>query len=155
MSWTPERVDELRRLTELNMSAAQIAVQLECSRSAVTAKWQRLGIRGDHAAACARHNRSEQRRRRLAQKKRPAPTLVAPPVQMTVPFDGGGVALVDLQTGQCRWIDDVQEPWLYCGQPSGPDTYCQHHKKMACGGLPVKRKPGERTLAKKLNWGHR
>ncbi|WP_298106328.1 GcrA family cell cycle regulator [Bradyrhizobium sp.] len=43
--WTPDNVELLKKLWGYGHSTGQIAARLECSRSAVCAKLQRLGLR--------------------------------------------------------------------------------------------------------------
>lgn len=43
--WTDKNVELLKKLWGYGHSAAQIAARLECSRSAVCAKVQRLGLK--------------------------------------------------------------------------------------------------------------
>lgn len=46
--WNSENIELLKRLWSRGQSAGQIAERLDCSRSAVTAKLQRLGLRRAH-----------------------------------------------------------------------------------------------------------
>lgn len=46
--WTPDKIETLKNLWTAGHSAGQIAGQIGCSRSAVCAKLQRMGLKRGH-----------------------------------------------------------------------------------------------------------
>lgn len=54
MEWTPAAVKQLTTLWRVGHSAGQIAAKLNCSRSAVCAKLQRLGLKRGHKPPTAK-----------------------------------------------------------------------------------------------------
>lgn len=152
MSWTSERIEELRRLWADGMSASQIATSLGgVSRNAVIGKVHRLGLSGRVKAPQARAGRQ---RAAVAPGRRTAaigPTgrvmaagalavkvteepEIAPLLEaQIVPFNGG-VALMDLSASACRWPvgDPSDAAFAFCGArtPQG-ETYCRAHGELA------------------------
>lgn len=150
MSWTDERIDELRRLWAEGLSASQIANELGgVTRNAVIGKIHRMGLSGrvkaqkPRAAAAPRRTPSRQAAVRPAapaqprvmavgsaavkvvERDIPAPALEAAPepvaVAEIVPF-GGGVSLLELTPTSCRWpVGDPSDGDLkFCGAQCAP-----------------------------------
>lgn len=46
-------------------------------------------------------------------------------------YDGGGVPLLELEPGACRW---PTEPGLFCGERAVRGSYCARHGKRAYVG---------------------
>jgi GcrA cell cycle regulator len=54
MNWNPKNIELLKNLWMAGHSAGQIAVQLDCSRSAVSGKVTRLGLKRGHNTPTAK-----------------------------------------------------------------------------------------------------
>ena len=79
MSWTDERIDQLKRLWESGMTASQIAEELGgVSRNAVIGKAHRLGLQARPSPV--RANDAGTVPAPEAERPAPAPAAVAPPV---------------------------------------------------------------------------
>jgi GcrA cell cycle regulator len=152
MSWTDERVDQLKKLWLDGLSASQIAQELGgVTRNAVIGKVHRLGLSG--RAKSASHTA-------MARQKRPARTnfnqkparpvqrqLVNGQMKLVVTAERAPVvedmstapvplklALTDLTERTCKWpIGDPQvEDFHFCGHDSREGTpYCGFHSKLA------------------------
>lgn len=149
MSWTDERIDELRRLWAEGLSASQIANSLGgVTRNAVIGKIHRLGLSGRvktraparrtaPAAATVRPQPQPAVRAMaagaLAVKvvEREAPAVV---MQAEVVPLHGGVDLMELSAATCRWPvgDPAQDGFRFCGARVGAaETYCKAHAEVA------------------------
>lgn len=157
MSWTDERIEELRKLWADGLSASQIANTLGgVSRNAVIGKIHRLGLSGRVKAA-----RASARRPAAAPASAPAPrpkqvtqprvmavgsTVVKvvereqfqpapePVVAAAIVSLHEGVTLIDLKHSSCRWPvgDPSSDEFRYCGAHTGAgDTYCAAHADIA------------------------
>ena len=132
--WTGEIIDEMRRLTALGRSAAQIGLEIGTSRNSVIGKWSRLGIKVPKSVRInvltpeerkARHtieqrnyykNRREKERRHLL-------ALVADPAAV-VPLN---IAFIDLKETHCRFPYGDHD-FFFCGHPKMRDSpYCESH----------------------------
>ncbi|MEM7694924.1 MAG: GcrA family cell cycle regulator [Pseudomonadota bacterium] len=145
MSWTDERIDELRKLWAEGLSASQIATSLGgVSRNAVIGKIHRLGLSG--------RVKTPRAPRRPAPRATPAaPRVMAvgstvvkvveremiepeplPPADV-VPLHPA-VSLLDLGRETCRWPvgDPSDENFGFCGAACAPgETYCKAHAALA------------------------
>jgi GcrA cell cycle regulator len=151
MSWTDERVDQLRRLWAEGLSASQIAGVLgNVTRNAVIGKVHRLGLAGrtkvpgqsnvTRPRRTVRENHTAQRVLHTGQRnpvnlpartngvanERAATDLVAPKPLM--------LALTQLSESTCKWPigDPATDEFHFCGngaQHSGP--YCAYHARLA------------------------
>lgn len=154
MSWTDERVEQLRKLWADGLSASQIAQELGgVTRNAVIGKVHRLGLSGrakstSHTAA-ARPKRvartafqpktARPTQRTLtnaalvvsAEPEAPAPQPARDPLVAPVPLR---LELTELNERTCKWPigDPTEEDFHFCGHGSkegGP--YCAYHAKLA------------------------
>lgn len=113
MSWTDERVEQLRELWGAGKSASEIADILgNVSRNAVIGKAHRLGLSG-----------------------RPSPIKAKPGGKAKAPAkEPQGATILSLTERMCRWpIGDPKEPdFRFCGKPSSPGVpYCAEHAAVA------------------------
>jgi GcrA cell cycle regulator len=151
MSWTDERVQQLKKLWSDGLSASQIAAELgSVTRNAVIGKVHRLGLSGraktsnQSPSRVKRHARSGGYSIRGARKAQRAlvntgmkingyapaaeliEDLVAPePLKLT---------LVQLTERTCKWPigDPATEEFHFCGndaEENGP--YCNYHSRLA------------------------
>jgi GcrA cell cycle regulator len=101
--WTPELIDELKRLRRCGRTFGQIARRLGVSRNAAIGAARRLGL----VAA-------------------PRSRIVA--ASMEEPTALGGACEI-LGPGVCHWIaGDVGGAWRMCGRKAVPGkSWCEHH----------------------------
>lgn len=116
--WTPENVEELKRMRAEGMSAGAIAKAFGLSgRNAVSGKLHRLGlIKGPNVS---------RRVPPMAFAEEPDLLLVEePPV-----FYAGPVPLLDLRSHHCRFpMWESERGGLYCGKAKSDDyPYCEEH----------------------------
>ncbi len=117
MTWTPERVAELKRLWATGATTSEIGRMLNITKNAVVGKSHRLGLPG----------RPSPIKREIAKappSPTPPPTMVKTPPPAVVEYDGP----------PCQW--PFGEPgtadFHFCGAPAIPDRpYCDKHCKLA------------------------
>jgi GcrA cell cycle regulator len=147
-TWSPERVEELKRCFEAGLSCGQIARAIGVTRNAVIGKVSRLGLSRPPGVAATRLRRGSGARparppmpRRLrasvfAQHAMLQQAFVAEaPIVATMPIHNGrGCTLLELERSNCRWpfsgpgSADVH----YCGNEPVPGlSYCAAHARIA------------------------
>ena len=158
MSWTDERIEELRKLWADGLSASQIATTLGgVSRNAVIGKIHRLGLSGRvKSTRPARRTSSQQapvaRTRPAAPPPQQARVMAVgsavvkvverevyepapePVVEAEVVPLRNGITLDELKASSCRWPvgDPSSDEFRYCGAHTGAgDTYCAAHADIA------------------------
>lgn len=169
MSWTDERVEQLKKMWLDGLSASQIANELGegISRNAVIGKVHRLGLSGrvkSPAPATARPRaRSEGEpaastapvvhgNLAVAVAARPAPAPAPRPAaeEVVVPISER-VGIMDLRELMCRWpLGDPTTPeFRYCGarMQIGLGPYCTYHARIAYQPAMDRRRDRERRAA--------
>lgn len=149
MSWTDERITELRRLNELGLSCSRMAVELstaedKLSRNAVIGKMHRLGMTGNRSKTPTVENRRPKPKHRPKPREKFKPSVRLSPDladlnPVPVIIDDGPpenpVALLDLQNHHCRYPYGEGAAILFCGKPTADFTagivYCAGHARMA------------------------
>ena len=155
MSWTDERVEQLRKLWLEGLSASQIAAELAngITRNAVIGKVHRLGLSGRVKApgpAAAGPARPKQTARpapprpiapvvrgntALAMKPRIAPAPVERPYEEVVIPISERVTIMELREAMCRWPmgDPTNPDFRFCGarRTDGGGPYCGPHSRVA------------------------
>lgn len=124
--WTHDRKTLLEKLWAEGISAANIAKEIGgITRCAVLGKAHRLGLPGRKGQAMpvaeriARSNSAKARWR----KSKPKTSIALPPIPtaapeyLSIPFD-------DLASGQCRYTNSENAPYMFCGQPATNGSYC-------------------------------
>ena len=152
MSWTEERVEQLKKLWTEGHSASQIANQLGgVTRNAVIGKVHRLGLSGR-----ATPSRPVKRPPRLARPK-PTPQRVervvarpetVAPRDVNLPavaersqeplapakMDNGDFASVlNIRESMCKWPigDPMDKDFAFCGRAASGGPYCVEHAEVA------------------------
>lgn len=119
--WTEDRVERLKELWLLGLSASQCARELGggATRSSVIGKVYRMGWSRDAGL-----------RRTLGAQRSRAPRKVFKPVVIPkdIPLAIGPLnQFADRKT--CQFIHgDVQIEWQMCGQPTPKWPYCDYHR---------------------------
>lgn len=133
MSWTPERVEMLKTLWDMNLTADVIACRLGgVSRCAVIGKAHREGLSGRRTGCRAKQGSSKRSRRRIPKLK----VQELPPLAVqTLPevINPLRIPLLAIGDGQCRWpIGDPQdENFSFCGCQTGGASFCAYHDGIA------------------------
>ncbi len=177
MSWTDERVEQLKKMWLDGLSASQIANELGhgVSRNAVIGKVHRLGLSGrvkSPAPAAARPRKTAEEAPRahsgsgghgvshmthgalaLAADVMPAPAP-APRVataEVVIPMSER-VTIMELRESMCRWPlgDPTHTDFRYCGAKMqiGNGPYCQAHARIAYQPAQDRRRDRERRAAR-------
>lgn len=123
LSWTDERVEQLKELWLLGLSASQCARELGggATRSSVIGKVYRMGWSRDHA---------EMRRTTGAPRSR-VPRKVFKPVVIPkdIPLAIGPLnQFADRKTCQYIHGDPLHTDWQMCGQSASKWPYCDYHR---------------------------
>ncbi len=176
MSWTDERVEQLRQLWTEGKSASHIANLLGhgLTRNAVIGKVHRLGLAGRakapvsaparprassphsgaHRSATPRAASAPPRVVRGATALAIAPlaeTEAEPEIHESVVLPMSlRVTIVELKEAMCRWpLGDPTSPdFRYCGSPAVNGPYCAHHSRLAY--QPVQDRRRERDRQRRL-----
>jgi GcrA cell cycle regulator len=150
MTWTDERVENLKKLWGEGLSASQIAAELGgITRNAVIGKVHRLGLSGraKSPAAAAARPRKARAHTHLMRVARPATrgnTALAhaydfeqeqepEPVDNVIPL-GQRRTILDLTEDTCRWPigDPGSTDFFFCGGQAGTGApYCSYHSRVA------------------------
>jgi GcrA cell cycle regulator len=150
MTWTEERVEQLKKLWADGLSASQIAAQLgNVTRNAVIGKVHRLGLSGrakspSSAAPRPRKPRSASHMLRISRPSMRGNNALAHAYDMDlepdpVPYDnvipiGQRRTLLELTEATCRWpIGDPGSPeFFFCGGNALMSLpYCAYHSRVA------------------------
>ena len=156
MTWTDERVEQLKKLWNEGLSASQIAAILGgVTRNAVIGKVHRLGLSG--RSKPIRTSRPRPRKPRLSNQTRPTgrgfssvgntalkmdPNVdaIAAPAVAPIPFEELVIPMAERKTilelteQTCRWpYRDPRDPdFHFCGRGAVSDKpYCEHHARLA------------------------
>jgi GcrA cell cycle regulator len=169
--WTPERIEHLRHLWDVEgLSASLIADRLSCrsegqyfSRNAIIGKVRRLGLAFRDAPISRRPTPKGAKRKKYVCSK-PLPEQVIMPAIPVEPLPPEGQApaklfhLLDLENNQCRYCyGDPREPGPhFCGRDGANMTlgiaYCEEHRKLCSVGVPVRYRYEERTKAREKTY---
>ena len=150
MSWTDERVEQLKRLWSEGLSASQIAGELGgITRNAVIGKVHRLGLSGraktpSSSAPRPRKPRQPGHMMRLSRPSMRGNTALAPMYETDVEPEpelieniiplGQRCTLLELNESKCRWPigDPGSAEFFFCGgQPLEGLPYCNYHSRVA------------------------
>jgi GcrA cell cycle regulator len=141
LTWTPHRIDELKKHFEAGLSCSQIAGEIGVSRNAVIGKISRLGLSRPQAIRMRRQPRlrasapqldtpsGQVRILRALHAAMRAPAAIVEPV-----CDRPRCSLHDLGTRSCRWPigRPGTEGFGFCGDaPVEGLPYCAGHARLA------------------------
>jgi GcrA cell cycle regulator len=133
MSWTDERVDQLKSLWTEGLSASQIARALGgVTRNAVIGKVHRLGLAGRAAPSRIERPRLPSAPRLNVRLHAPEPVVVEEdPIVME---DGNFATVLTINNAMCRWPigDPSENEFHFCGRkPKTGSPYCEAHARKA------------------------
>ena len=155
MSWTDERVEQLRQLWLDGKSASQIAAVLAngITRNAVIGKVHRLGLSGRVKAPSQnspRQRAPKQHSHRTAPSRPQGPRThganalayapraemqpIERPIEDVVIPMSERVTIMELKEAMCRWPlgDPATQEFRYCGNKSPIGVpYCTYHSRVA------------------------
>ena len=122
--WSTDREDRLRALVLDGLTAAMIGAEIGVTRNAVIGKIDRLGLR--LLGGLGRQPGPQKPRKSRARKpKVTTAVILAPPPD-------GGIDILALAAGVCRWPQDTIEGVRYCGGETYPrHVYCPAHHRLA------------------------
>jgi GcrA cell cycle regulator len=169
VTWTDERVEQLKKLWSDGLSASQIAAEIgNVSRNAVIGKVHRLGLsgRGKAKAASAQRPRKSARTPSapLAIAESVRNNVVLAPVAAPLTLDhepeitmeeevvvpiSERVTIMELRESMCRWPmgDPTKPEFRFCGARSVTGLpYCTHHARVAY--QPVTDRRRDRRVAR-------
>ena len=146
ITWTDERIAELRRMWGLGISAGKIALTLGCTRNAVIGKVYRLELpsrqtglrfppwRGRGWGTTNPRNSTPPRPEpKPRSRKSPATSMPFRPrivATVAVAYDGPGKRFADLESQECRYPsgDGAVESYRFCAKPVQVGLpYCLTH----------------------------
>ncbi|WP_398470227.1 GcrA family cell cycle regulator [Tardiphaga sp.] len=150
ITWTDDRVEQLKKLWEGGLSASQIAAELgNVTRNAVIGKVHRLGLSGrakspSSAAPRPRKPRPAQQMVRMPRPVARGNTALAHDFQVEMEPDPIAVdnvipisqrlQLVELNDATCHWPvgDPASADFYFCGGKAVAGApYCAHHSRIA------------------------
>ena len=122
--WSTDQEDRLRALVLDGLTATRIGAEIGLSRGAVIGKIDRLGLR--LLGGLGRQPGPQKPRKSRARKpKVTTAVILAPPPD-------GGIDILALAAGVCRWPQDTIEGVRYCGGETYPrHVYCPAHHRLA------------------------
>src|ERR1700689_1283902 len=150
LTWTDERVEQLKKLWEGGLSASQIAAELgNVTRNAVIGKVHRLGLSGraKSPSAAAPRQRNARPAQHMMRVSRPASrgnTALAHAFEVEMEPDpiaydnvvpmSQRLSLLELSGPPCHWPigDPSSAEFFFCGGKALVSLpYCAHHSRIA------------------------
>ena len=150
VSWTDDRVEQLKKLWEAGLSASQIAAELgNITRNAVIGKVHRLGLSGrakspSSAVPRQRKVRPAQQMMRINRPVSRGSTALAQAFEVEAEPDpiaydnvvpmSQRLNLLELNENTCHWpVGDPSSPdFFFCGGKALASLpYCAHHSRVA------------------------
>ena len=149
MSWTDERIEQLKSLWTEGLSASQIARTLgNVTRNAVIGKVHRLGLAGRAMPA-----RVERPRLPSTPRVNVRHHSALPPVVEEDPVildDGSFATVLTINDRMCRWPigDPSENEFHFCGRkPKNGSPYCEAHAQKAYQPQQLRRDRDKGRLA--------
>jgi GcrA cell cycle regulator len=151
LTWSDDRVEQLKKLWEAGLSASQIAAELgNVTRNAVIGKVHRLGLSGrakSPSSAAPRQRKARPAAQQMMRVSRPVSrgnTALAHAFEVEmepdpVAFDNvvpmsQRLSLLELNEATCHWpVGDPSSPeFFFCGGKALAGLpYCAHHSRVA------------------------
>lgn len=135
-TWTPGRVEELKRLFESNYTCSQMAREIGVTRNAVIGKLSRLGLsrpKGDNGIPRRSSPRLAPRQTQVRLLRAVLAEMQAPAAEVEISCERR-CSLLELGAATCRWpigrpgTDDFG----FCGDgPVAGLPYCPRHCRLA------------------------
>ena len=131
MSWTHDRIEQLKKLWEAGYTASSIATELGgITRNAVIGKAHRLGLSGRMKSKSKISSVSIVRKRKIPNNKNSK--VIELTTTATEPMNP--VSFANIKDGLCRW--PIGEPedidFKFCGRKCDEGmTYCTEHHTLA------------------------
>lgn len=148
LTWSPERVEQLKRCFSAGLTCSQIAREIGVTRNAVIGKMNRMGLSQPRDPAVAQARRDARSTRPRSRRIWSAFTVADqrtllrdafPQVRVEeIPIHGGrGCTLLELAQDRCRW--PINDPgaanFCYCGNEAFTGLpYCTGHARLAYRG---------------------
>ena len=161
VSWTDDRVEQLKKLWEAGLSASQIAAELgNITRNAVIGKVHRLGLSGrakspSSSAPRQRKVRPAQQMMRINRPVSRGNTALAQAFEVEAEPDpiaydnvvpmSQRLNLLELNENTCHWpVGDPSSPdFFFCGGKALESLpYCAHHSRVAYQPASARRSRG-------------
>ncbi len=142
-SWTPDRIEELRKLFEAGLTCSQIAREIDATRNAVIGKLSRLGLSRPRDVLIRREPRprtgsprpaTRQSQVRILRSLHAAMAAPAAPVVIDEITDQPRCSLHELGAENCRWPigSPGADNFGFCGSaPVEGLPYCAGHARVA------------------------
>jgi len=150
ITWTDDRVEQLKKLWEGGLSASQIAAELgNVTRNAVIGKVHRLGLSGRAKSPSSAAPRPRKPRPATQMVRMPRPvargnTALAHNYEVELEPDPIAIdnvipisqrlSLVELSDATCHWPvgDPASQDFYFCGGKAVTgQPYCAHHARIA------------------------
>ena len=149
LTWSDDRVEQLKKLWEGGLSASQIAAELgNVTRNAVIGKVHRLGLSGraksPSSAASDVYKRQAQHMMRVTRPVARGNTALAHAFEVELEPDpiaydnvvpmSQRLSLLELNEATCHWpVGDPSSPeFFFCGGKAlNSLPYCAHHSRIA------------------------
>jgi GcrA cell cycle regulator len=150
LTWSDDRVEQLKKLWESGLSASQIAAELgNVTRNAVIGKVHRLGLSGraktpSTAAPRQRKARPAQHMMRVSRSVSRGNTALAHAFEVELEVDpiafdnvvpmSQRLSLLELNEATCRWPigDPASSEFFFCGGKALTSLpYCAYHSRVA------------------------
>jgi GcrA cell cycle regulator len=163
MTWSDDRVEQLKKLWEAGLSASQIAAELgNVTRNAVIGKVHRLGLSGrakspSSAAPRQRKARPAQHMMRVSRPVSRGNTALAHAFEVELEPDpiaydnvvpmSQRLSLLQLNEATCHWpVGDPASPdFFFCGGKALAGLpYCAHHSRVAYQPASDRRRPNNK-----------
>ena len=160
LTWSDDRVEQLKKLWEAGLSASQIAAELgNVTRNAVIGKVHRLGLSGrakspSSAAPRQRKARPAQHMMRVARPVSRGNTALAHAFEVEMEPDpisydnvvpmSQRLSLLELNEATCHWPvgDPSSADFFFCGGKALSGLpYCAHHSRVAYQPASDRRRP--------------
>lgn len=132
MSWTEEKVEQLKKLWAEGLTTGEIGRVLDMSKNAVVGKAHRLGL--ESRPSPIKRDESSQARKDAVAAKKPVPAKNTKTTEEMV-------TLTDLTLHSCRWPigDPKDKDFHFCGKEAIlGKPYCAEHIMTAYVGINKK-----------------